>query len=401
MSADPHIQNPLNTQSLNRYSYVKNNPLSYTDPSGYFFKSLFKSLKKVFKKILKLVKSVVKAIVKAVKAVVKVVKKAIKVIKKYIKPLLAVAVAVIAPYAVAALASGAGILATGSVALSTMSAGMTLAVGAIGGGLAGLVSTGSLKGMLIGTVSGLAFAGIGNHFSAVKSANAWGRGINGLTGAQQIGKIIMHGAVGGTRAVLSGGKFKDGFTAAGFAQTAAPVIDNIDSSAGQVVAAGVVGGIGSELAGGDFESGFYTGVFSRAFNKRLHPDEKGQHIERKYVRTEMRSETTVVPGGAIGDMVATGLNMTRNPTLVTLGNAVDALDLGQTNDVITSSYQVNIYENITYDTYYDVRPNGSYVEVPGFRHNPVTGNEFAIEIEGTLRVTRTTQYCIASSFGCF
>ncbi len=83
----------------------------------------------------------------------------------------------------------------------------------------------------------------------------------------------MHGAVGGARAVLSGGKFKDGFVAAGFAQIAAPVIDNIDSSAGQVVAAGVAGGIGSELAGGDFESGFYTGVFSRAFNDNLHPDD--------------------------------------------------------------------------------------------------------------------------------
>jgi len=36
LSADPNIQAPTNTQSLNRYAYVLNNPLSATDPSGYF-----------------------------------------------------------------------------------------------------------------------------------------------------------------------------------------------------------------------------------------------------------------------------------------------------------------------------------------------------------------------------
>ena len=35
LQADPIIQDPYNTQSLNRYSYVMNNPLSYTDPTGY------------------------------------------------------------------------------------------------------------------------------------------------------------------------------------------------------------------------------------------------------------------------------------------------------------------------------------------------------------------------------
>lgn len=35
LSADPYVQAPLSGQSLNRYSYVWNNPLSYTDPTGY------------------------------------------------------------------------------------------------------------------------------------------------------------------------------------------------------------------------------------------------------------------------------------------------------------------------------------------------------------------------------
>lgn len=37
MSADPMVQAPYNLQNYNRYSYCMNNPLGYTDPSGYFW----------------------------------------------------------------------------------------------------------------------------------------------------------------------------------------------------------------------------------------------------------------------------------------------------------------------------------------------------------------------------
>jgi RHS repeat-associated protein len=53
LSADPHIQSPENGQNYNRYSYVTNNPLKYTDPSGYFLKKLFKSVVDIFKSLLR------------------------------------------------------------------------------------------------------------------------------------------------------------------------------------------------------------------------------------------------------------------------------------------------------------------------------------------------------------
>lgn len=49
LTADPFIQDPTDTQSLNRYTYVLNNPLAYTDPHGFFFKKLFKAIKSVWK----------------------------------------------------------------------------------------------------------------------------------------------------------------------------------------------------------------------------------------------------------------------------------------------------------------------------------------------------------------
>ena len=66
LSADPFVQEPANLQSLNRYSYVLNNPLSYTDPSGYFFNKLFKAIGHAFKAVFKAIKKVAHLIAAAV-----------------------------------------------------------------------------------------------------------------------------------------------------------------------------------------------------------------------------------------------------------------------------------------------------------------------------------------------
>ena len=42
VQADPTLQFPEYSQGYNRYSYVLNNPMTYTDPSGYFVKWMMK-----------------------------------------------------------------------------------------------------------------------------------------------------------------------------------------------------------------------------------------------------------------------------------------------------------------------------------------------------------------------
>ena len=36
MQPDSIVPNPGNPQDLNRYSYVRNNPVRYTDPTGHY-----------------------------------------------------------------------------------------------------------------------------------------------------------------------------------------------------------------------------------------------------------------------------------------------------------------------------------------------------------------------------
>ena len=60
ISPDPFVQSPANSQNYDRFGYTYNNPLSYTDPTGFIFKKIGRALKKVVKGIVKLGFSIVR-----------------------------------------------------------------------------------------------------------------------------------------------------------------------------------------------------------------------------------------------------------------------------------------------------------------------------------------------------
>ncbi len=220
VSADPHIQAAGMSQSYNRYSYVLNNPMKYTDPSGYFFKKLFKSIKKAVKKVVKAIKPFIVVIIAAV-------------VTFYCPPCLALV--------------GGNAIALGALA------------GAAAGAASAAINGGNiLKGAITGGISGAIFAG------------------TGVSGWEDKAKVLAHGIAGGFMSVVQGGKFGQGFLSAGFAKFATTSLTNggvfnmADRSTGSIVGrtavATVVGGTASELGGGKFANGARTAAFAHLFN---------------------------------------------------------------------------------------------------------------------------------------
>ena len=210
MQADTFVQDPTNTQSLNRYSYVLNNPLNATDPTGFFFDKLFKALNKLFGKF---------------------------------APLIGIALLAI---------PGVGTW----VAASWQNA---FTFGFWTGG----IGSGSFKGALMGGLSGAAFHGIGAKFN--DSSGFFKQG--------GIGHIGAHASAGGILSELQGGKFGHGFLSAGFSKGVMSRVDfnyeDISPSAvmGRTVVAGVVGGTSSAITGGKFANGARTAAMAHLFNQ--------------------------------------------------------------------------------------------------------------------------------------
>ena len=230
LSADPTMQFPYSSQGYNRYSYVQNNPLKYTDPSGY---GLFSSLKKFFKKVFKF-------------------------IKKHIRTIAAIAAAaVVGPWAFSAV--GGGILG-----------------GVVGGAAAGFVSGGIMSGTLKGAFRGAIFGGISGGFAYGIGDGAIGEWIGKTFGDYAaVAKDVAHGLVQGTVSELAGGDFKSGFIGAFIGHAAGRYAKayfpgrSFSAMFKRTMSAAVAGGVGSTLGGGKFKNGAVSAAFAHLFNNEL------------------------------------------------------------------------------------------------------------------------------------
>ncbi|MFN8695048.1 MAG: RHS repeat-associated core domain-containing protein, partial [Burkholderiales bacterium] len=151
MSADPIIQAPYLLQNYNRYSYVMNNPLSLTDPSGFSWWTRWR------------------------------------------KPILAIAAAaIVGPWV--------GNQVMWALAPTSANAAMigAIAGGAAGGFAAGGILGGNIQSALTGAVTGAISGGVATHFGNNYS----------------LARVGAESLTGGVTSTIRGGSFRDGMRSA-------------------------------------------------------------------------------------------------------------------------------------------------------------------------------------------
>ncbi|WP_404395812.1 SpvB/TcaC N-terminal domain-containing protein [Pseudoalteromonas phenolica] len=231
MQADPFVQAPLNLQNYNAYAYVLNNPLSYTDPSGYLFKKLFKAAM-----------SQAGAIIGGLSG--------------------GIVAGAIASWAYDRAMNSDGVAAFVTVGLNFVP-GCQVWCAAVFTAQRTYYHTGdvgaSLRAGFTSAATAAVFYGIGSAFDA--TAGFWQAG--------GIGHITAHALAGGIIADVQGGNFGHGFWSAGLSkgfQVAGLVsMDNVVVGTLQSMA---IGGTISKITGGKFSNGAVTSAYQYLFNAK-------------------------------------------------------------------------------------------------------------------------------------
>lgn len=224
VSADPFVQAPYNLQSLNRYSYVFNNPLGYTDPSGYFGWEISPKLGRGL-------------------------------------------------FALGGIMFGAVLGPAGPI-FSGGGWATTLASGALAGGVGGFIgSGGNPQAARQGALAGGLFAGAGLIGNALDKAGYAGFANDG------VGRALLHAGAGCVSASAGGGSCGSGALQAGFTKFASANLPNY-GNVGNLVKYAVIGGTASAIGGGKFANGAMTGAWQYLMNEATEANKpKGDFVK--------------------------------------------------------------------------------------------------------------------------
>jgi RHS repeat-associated protein len=280
VSADPVVPDALNAQAWNRYSYVGNSPLTFTDPSGHsWLSSFFGSVGSFFKSILS--NPIVRAVVQIA---------------------LATILAPLGPI-------GAAI----SAAAVTGLAGGSLSDVANAAALAGLTSVGfNLAGNLTNMFPGANPGPMGEH------------GIPDFGSQAHAFSIASHAGIGCLSSVAAGGNCGSGALAGGVSAAASPVMPS------NVFAHAAVGGLASVAGGGKFANGAVTGAFGYLYN------EMGNYRERGYEPTYYGDE--ICNGGSYPGSCGPSTFGVTDPTSPWLENLAALTGAGRALRLISSVF---------------------------------------------------------------
>jgi RHS repeat-associated protein len=217
VSADPFIQAADNLASYNRYSYVHNSPLSGTDPSGYFLKTLERKVRREYNR------------------------------SEIFRAAVAIGAAWLTGTYWAPFGSGTTLAAFGN--------------GALGGFSGSLVSSGGdLKAAFQGALTGGAFGYVGGF-------------------SDPIFNYAGHAVVGCASAAASGGECAKGAAAQVFSKWVTNNTPAKMDDFSRGVMATVAGGTVSVITGGKFASGAQTAAMGYLFNELMHlttPYQRGE-----------------------------------------------------------------------------------------------------------------------------
>lgn len=325
VSADPIVQDPFSGQAFNRYSYVDNNPLTYTDPTGYL------KLGRIFSAVLSPI-----TIIPGVRQLIR------------------------SNEIVAGLFQAAGAFVGGPIGAAASAAVVT----EIRGGSLGDM----FRSAVIAYATAEAFSAVGDatggHLNP-ETGMFGGGGLPGLTPAEYLGSgrhianILGHAAVGCGSALASGGNCAAQAFAAGVGSLAGPKL--IDAGAiGGLIASSVIGGTASVIGGGNFANGAKTSTFGYLFNQ----------MGRNALLGAAVGAGAGLAAAAACDMATMGVCAAVNPAMVAVISATGAA-VGAMADTASDGVHGNSANSMRgTEVYYLINRGTGAIDKIGITSNP-------------------------------